>query len=183
LLGIWEKVLGDLVAKKRVRQGRSEDLSLLIVGAQSIHTAGKGEQSGFDGGKKIQGRKRQIAVDTQGNLHQVLVHKANIHDSKGGAVLADIMLRQRNGVKTFLADWGSRGLFAEVVTQLHKRKVGFSTKITGKFVLQPKRWIVERTIAWLNWACRLSKDFEQKCIYSENIIRISAIALILQQIH
>ncbi len=85
--------------------------------------------------KKIQGRERQIAVDTQGNLHQVLVHKANIHDPKGGAVLADIILRQRNGVKTFLAELGSRGLFAEVVTQLYKRKVEFPTKITGEFVL------------------------------------------------
>jgi putative transposase len=134
-------------------------------------------------GKKIKGRKRQIAVDTQGNLHQVLVHKANIHDSKGGAVLADIILRQYNRVKKFLADLGYRGFFVEVVTQLHKREVEFSCKITGEFVIQPKRWIVERTIAWLNWARRLSKDFEQKCLYSENIIRISAIALIIKQIH
>ncbi len=59
---------------------------------------------------------------------------------------------------------------------MHKRFVEFYTKITGEFVIQAKRWIVERTIAWLSWARRLSKDFEQKCIYSENIIRFSAIA-------
>lgn len=135
------------------------------------------------GGKKVKGRKRQIVVDTQGNLHQVLVHRANIHDSKGGAVLADIVLRQQKRVKKMLADLGYRGFFEEIVTHLHKRKVEFSSKITGQFVIQPKRWIVERTLAWLNWARRLSKDFEQKCIYSENIIRISAIALTLRQIH
>ena len=122
-------------------------------------------------------------VDTQGNLHQVLVHRANIHDSKGGAVLADIVLRQQKRVKKMLADLGYRGFFEEIVTHLHKRKVEFSSKITGQFVIQPKRWIVERTLAWLNWARRLSKDFEQKCIYSENILRISAIALTLRQIH
>jgi len=135
------------------------------------------------GEKKVKGRKRQIVVDTQGHLHQVFVHQANIHDSKGGAVLADIVLKQQKQVKAMLADLGYRGFFEEVVRLIHKRKVEFSSKITGEFIIQPKRWIVERTIAWLNWARRLSKDFEQKCIYSENIIRISAIALTLKQIH
>ena len=133
--------------------------------------------------KKIKGRKRQIVVDTQGNMHQILVHKANIHDSKGGAVLADIVLKQQPGIQTMLGDLGYRGFFEDVVVGVHNRKVAFSSKITGEFVIQPIRWIVERTIAWLNWARRLSKDFEQKCIYSENIIRISAISLTLRQIH
>ena len=134
------------------------------------------------GEKKVKGRKRQIVVDTQGNLHQVLVHRANIHDSKGGAVLADIILKQQKNVKKLLADLAYRGFFQDVVTKIHNRKVEFSSKIVGQFIIQPKRWIVERTIAWLNWARRLSKDFEQKCIYSENIIRLSAIALRLNLI-
>lgn len=135
------------------------------------------------GGKKVKGRKRHIVVDTQGNLHQVLVHRANIHDSKGGAILADIVLKQQPHVRKMLADLGYRGFFEAVVTQVHKRLVEFSSKIGGEFVIQPKRWIVERTLAWLNGARRLSKDFEQKCIYSENIIRIASIALTLKQIH
>ena len=135
------------------------------------------------GEKKVKGRKRQIVVDSMGNLHQVLVHQANIHDSKGGAVLADIVLRQQQKVQKLIADLGYRGFFEEVVTKIHNKIVEFSTKISGAFVIQPIRWIVERTIAWLNWSRRLSKDFEQKCIYSENLIRISAIALTLRQIH
>ena len=135
------------------------------------------------GEKKVKGRKRQIVVDTMGNLHQVFVHRANIHDSKGGAVVADIVLTQQRQVKKVLADLGYRGFCEEVIGLMHHRKVEFSSKIVGQFVIQPKRWIVERTIAWLNWARRLSKDFEQKCIYSENIIRLSAIALVLRQIH
>ena len=94
------------------------------------------------GEKKVKGRKRQIAVDSQGNLHQVLVHKANIHDSKGGAVLADIVLRQQSQVQKMLADLGYRSFFQEVVTGIHKKTVEFSSKITGQFVIQPKRWIV-----------------------------------------
>lgn len=135
------------------------------------------------GEKKVKGRKRQLAVDTQGNLHQILVHGANIHDSKGGAVLADIVLKQQHKVKKLLVDLGYRGFFEEVVTVIHGRCVEFSSKIVGEFIIQPKRWVVERTIAWLNWYRRLSKDFEQKCIYSENIIRVAAIALTLRQIH
>jgi len=135
------------------------------------------------GEKKVKGRKRQIVVDTQGLMHEVFVHKANIHDSKGGAILADIVLKQQKKVKKMLADLGYRGFFEEVVRLIHKRSVEFSSKIIGEFTIQPKRWIVERTIAWLNWSRRLSKDFEQKCIYSENIIRIAAIALTLRQIH
>lgn len=133
-------------------------------------------KKGLMGKKKVKGRKRQIAVDSMGNLHQVFVHRANIHDSKGGAVLADIVLKQQKRVKKILADLGYRGFFEQVVRHIHKRSVEFSSKIAGEFVIQPKRWIVERTLAWLNWARRLSKDFEQKCIYSENIIRISVIA-------
>lgn len=135
------------------------------------------------GEKKVKGRKRQIVVDTQGHVHEVLVHKANIHDSKGGAILADIVLKRQKQVKKMLADLGYRGFFEEVVRVIHKRSVEFSSKIVGEFKIQPKRWVVERTIAWLNWSRRLSKDFEQKCIYSENIIRIAAIALTLRQIH
>lgn len=133
--------------------------------------------------KKIKGRKRQIVVDTQGLVHQVFVHKANIHDSKGGAVLADIVLQQQPNVETMVADLGYRGLFEKTVSLLHNCKVEFSTKIIGEFLIQPIRWVVERTIAWLNWSRRLSKDFEQKCIYSENFLRIAAIALTLKQIH
>jgi transposase len=135
------------------------------------------------GEKKVKGRKRQIVVDTQGNMHEVFVHKANIHDSKGGAVLADIVLKDQKQVEKMLADLGYRGFFEEVVRVIHKRSLEFSSKIVGEFRIQPKRWVVERTIAWLNWSRRLSKDFEQKCIYSENIIRIAAIALTLRQIH
>ena len=111
------------------------------------------------------------------------LERVNIYHSKGGAVLADIVFIQQKKAKKMLADLGYRGFFEEVVTKIHNRRVEFSSKITGEFIIQPRRWIVETTIAWLNWARRLSKDFEQKCIYSENIIRISAIALTLRQIH
>ena len=80
--------------------------------------------------KKIKGRKRQIAVDTQGNVHQVFVHKANIHDSKGGAILAYMMLEKENKIKKFLVDLGYRGLFEKVIKLMYKKSVEFSSTVT-----------------------------------------------------
>ena len=134
-------------------------------------------------GKKIKGRKRQIVVDSQGNVYGVLVHEANMHDSKGGAILIDLVLKELSSVAGISADLGYRGFFEKVVTDVYGKMMLFSSKIAGKFVLQPIRWVVERTIAWLNWARRLCKDFEQKCIYSENVVRLAAIRMTLKQIH
>lgn len=94
-----------------------------------------------------------------------------------------MMLEKENKIKKFLVDLGYRGLFEKVIKLMYKKSVEFSSKIVGEFIIQPVRWVVERTLAWLNWSRRLSKDYEQKCLHSENIIRISAIALLLRQIH
>ncbi len=75
--------------------------------------------------KRSRGVNTGIVVGTMGDLHQVLVHRTNIHDSKGGAVLADIVLRQQRQVKKVLADLGYRGFFEERVTLMHKRFVEF----------------------------------------------------------
>ena len=150
---------------------------------KALRQVAKENKEDLTGEKKVKGRKRQIAVDIERNLHQTFVHSANIHDSKGGAVLADIVLKQFPSVLKMLVDLGYRGFFEDVVRDLHGCAVEFSSKIVGEFIIQPKRWIVERTLAWLNWSRRLSKDFEQKCLYSENIIRIAAISLTLRQIH
>ncbi len=147
-------MLADLVKIKHLKEGRNAHPSLLIIDAQNVKTSGKGEQRGLDGKKRSRDVSARIVVDTIGNLHQMLVHRANIRDSKGGAVLADVVLRQQRQVKKVLADLGCRSFFEERVTLMHKHFVKFSTKITGEFVIQSKRWIVERTIAWSNWARR-----------------------------
>ncbi len=115
---IWLKI-------KRLKEGRDAHPSLLIIDAQSVKTSGKGKQRGFYGKKRSRDVNARIVVDTMGKLHQVLVHRANIHDSKVGAVRTDIVLRQQRQVKKVLADLGYRGFFEERVTLMHKRFVEF----------------------------------------------------------
>ena len=80
----------------------------------------------------------QILVDSRGNIQHVLAHRGNIHDSKGGAVRADIVLKKQKNVKNVLAELVCRGFFEEVVRRIHTRLVEFSSKITGQFVIQPE---------------------------------------------
>jgi len=77
--GKWEKILDDLNKQNRVESGRSENPSLVLLDSQSVKTIGKGKK-GYDGGKKVKGRKRTIATDTQGNLLAVSIDTANVHD-------------------------------------------------------------------------------------------------------
>ncbi|MDR3156028.1 MAG: IS5 family transposase [Holosporaceae bacterium] len=77
---IWEKIRDDLVTEDRLRQGRNASPSLAIIDSQSVKTTGALECRGIDGGKKIKGRKRHIAVDADGHLLHIKVHAANTHD-------------------------------------------------------------------------------------------------------
>ena len=130
-------MLADLVKIKRIKSGRSEYPSLIIIDSQSVKTAGKGEHRGFDGGKKVKGRKRQIVMDTQGSLHQILVHAANIHDSKGGAVLADIVLKKHYNVKKVLNDLGYRGFLKTLSDKSIGAKLNFQARSLASLSSNP----------------------------------------------
>ena len=127
---------------------------------------------GYDAGKKIKGRKRHIAVDTEGNLLAVIVHSAGIQDRVAArAVLLRLFVD--GGYTGKLIGWAQEmfGYNVEVVkrNELHK------------FQVLPKRWIVERTFAWLNWSRRLSKDYELLHTSAETMIHIAFAHLLLRR--
>jgi hypothetical protein len=96
------------------------------------------------------------------------------------------VLKQQRQVRKMLADLEYRDLFEKVVTLIYHCSVKFSNKIAGKFIVQQKHWVVERAISGNEQSLglrRFSKDFEKKCIYSQNTIRISTITLKLKQFH
>jgi transposase len=118
---------------------------------------------GFDAGKKIKGKKRHVLVDTQGLLMHAIVHAADIQDRDGGVLVMSTLFNLFPFLLKLYADGGYQGpIFQQglrrVCGQINLEIVKRSD--VGKFVVLPKRWIVERTIAWLNRCRRLAKDWE-----------------------
>jgi len=129
---------------------------------------------GYDAGKKIKGRKRHIAVDTQGNLLAVIVHSAGIQDRVAArAVLMRLFCRFDTITKVYV-DGGYTGSLIDWAKQMF----GYTIEVVKRteqhlFKVLPKRWIVERTFAWLNWSRRLSKDYEIRHNSAETMIHIA----------
>ena len=144
--------------------------------SQSTKTNYEGEAIGFHGGKKVKGRSRQIAVDTQGNIWSVHVHAANTADTVGGCDLVDKVFKEFPDVQAICADAGYRGTFVAHVRKEWDKAVHISEKIKDGFAVIPKRWVVERTFSWLNGNRRLSKDYEKTTSSSESQILIANIS-------
>src|SRR5712672_1338290 len=120
--------------------------------------------NGYDAGKKIKGKKRHILVDTLGLLLHAIVHPADIQDRDGGVLVMATLFGMFPFLKTLFADGGYQGpqfakALAKVLPHLDVEIVKRSDRVSG-FVVLPKRWIVERSIAWLNRCRRLTKDWE-----------------------
>src|SRR3990172_10099049 len=139
---------------------------------------------GYDAGKKIKGRKRHLVVDTLGMVLAVVVHAANIQDRDGAKLVLAKLLGLFPRMKLIWADGGYAGKLIDWtrklghwVLQIVKR----SDKVTG-FVVLPKRWIVERTFAWLGRYRRLSKDYETLTESSESVIYLAMTHLMLRRL-
>ena len=121
--------------------------------------------------KKIKGRKRHITTDTMGNLLHVKVHSATPHDTIMGSDICYQTFKNCSSILAFSADGGYKGTTYNFVTQKLKMKINVALKKPGEFKILKKRWIVERTFAWLGNFRRLSKDFEILTKTAEDIIR------------
>ncbi len=131
------------------------------------------------GEKKIKGRKRHICTDILGNLLEVQVHAANIHDTVKGKEICKEVCQKLPSVEAFSADEGYRKTTANFVEQGLQRTMHISKKVKDEFKILQKRWIVERTFAWLGNFRRLSKDFEILTATEENWVRIAMIKITL----
>lgn len=180
--GTWEKIHDALRAKVRRSAGKKSTPTVAIVDSQSIRTAEGGEQRGYDAGKKITGRKRHLAVDTLGLVLSVIVHQADWQDQSGAWWVMEKLDEKFRRLKVIfgdcaygrnsLPDW-VEGTFGWIL-QTVLRPVGLKG-----FVVLPKRWIVERTFAWLARHRRHSKDYEKTTASAESFIYIAMISLIV----
>ncbi len=140
---------------------------------------------GFDAAKKIKGKKRHVPVDTQGLLMQSIVHATDIQDREGGALLMASLFGRFPCLLKLYADSGYRGLkfqqgLSRVCRQVNVEIVKRSH--VGKFVVLPKRWIVERTIGWLNRCRRLAKDWECLNRNALAFLRWASVGLMLRKL-
>lgn len=183
--GLIEQIHDALRSKARKATGKNPTPTAAIIDSRSARTGEGGEQRGYDAGKKITGRKTSIAVDTLGLVLMVVVHSASLPDQDGACFVLMRMKQHFKRLKVVFADsaYGRNGLPAWVdetfgwILQTVLRPVG----IKG-FVVLPKRWIVERTFAWLVRNRRTVRDYEKTTRSAEDFVHLAMIRIMLRRI-
>jgi putative transposase len=185
--GTWQAILDSLRRQVRRAAGREEQPQKAAIDSQTIKGSEAGGPRGYDGGKKINGRKRHIIVDTMGLLLVILVTAANADDgSTAPQVLAKLTEEHRRRLDEIRGDSKYRN--QKLAAYLEESKAGYRVSVVDRpagvkgLVHLPYRWVVERTNAWNGKYRRNSKDYERKTTSSEAMIQVSNIHLMLNRL-
>ncbi|MFN0101399.1 MAG: IS5 family transposase [Bryobacteraceae bacterium] len=185
--GTWERAHDTLRTEVRQAMGKQAQPSAGIVDSQSVKTTDRGGVHGYDAGKKINGRKRHLSVDTLGLVWLVAVTAAGTQDRDGARTLLAALATGMRRLRVIWADGGYAGALAGWVASLRKwGKVRLELVARNRegqgFQRLPHRWIVERTFGWLHRGRRLSKDYEHLTATSECTIRVDMICLMVRRL-
>ncbi|MFO0882788.1 MAG: IS5 family transposase [Pirellulales bacterium] len=185
ITGAWQRIHAALVKWVRKRSGKKPTPTTAILDSQSIRTAEGGEERGYDSAKKITGRKRHIAVDTLGMVQAVVVHGAYWQDYDGACFVAQKLRQNCPRLKRIFADSIYR---CNQLPQWMKAQHRYDLQIVkrprsarGHFDPVPKRWIVERTFAWIMRYRRNARDYERLTENGEAIIHATMIQFVVRR--
>lgn len=182
---LYDLILEKLRSKIRVKHGQQPRAGLGIMDSQTVRWGNNRSFKSYDGHKKVKGVKRHVVVDKNGFLLAVMVTVAHIHDSKAVLLLMRILKECFHSIKIIIADGGYCGKIADEV----REKFGYLLQIVLRktaheksFKPLHKRWIVERTFAWFDNDRRLCRNYELLMESAEEMVKLSAIKLLLNKI-
>ncbi|MGW0819107.1 IS5 family transposase [Streptomyces viridiviolaceus] len=179
--GVTYRIMNALNEQARIREGKNPRSVTVVVDSQSVKgdaCVGKATR-GYDGGKKIDGRKRHLAVDLRGTPVMMMVTPASLHDAHA---VKDFLFRLRLMHPEVTLTWAASAYGGKLIDWAHKR-LRLNLKTVNRrgqkgFVLQPKRWVVERSISWLMRSRRHCRDYERTISHAEAHLAWTAIALV-----
>jgi transposase len=183
-LGSWTRIWAALLMEGREQAGKEASPSAAIVDSQSVKTTESGGIKGFDAGKKVMGRKRHLLTDTLGLPLVITVHSASIQDRDGFECVVNKVKRRFPWLRIIFADSGYNALQSECAAAQNglRLEIVKRPRDAKGFHLLPRRWVIERTFAWLGRNRRLARDLERLIETATAMIVVATVQLLVRRL-